>query len=62
MREIIANLNAPPRTAEELKNTSKTNLNSIVEVSYQDSMIQKEHYPQTMRTYRDIVNGIEEVE
>ena len=33
MREIIANLNAPPKTASELRKTDKSNHNSIIEVN-----------------------------
>ena len=65
MREIIANMNAPPKTAEEIRGmrqANKTNHNSIVEISHNDSGIPKITHPQTLRTYRDLVHGFEEAE
>ena len=65
LREIIANMNAPPKTAEEIRamrQVNKTNHNSIVEISHNDSGIPKINHPQTLRTYRDLVHGIEEAE
>ena len=48
MREIIANMNAPPKTAEEIRGmrqANKTNHNSIVEISHNDSGIPKITHP-----------------
>jgi hypothetical protein len=59
--EIIANLNAPPKTADELKNDSKSNYNSIIEVN-QQSIIQEVTYPPTTRTVQELVQNFAEAQ